>query len=170
MAYQDHMGTEIQNQEGQRTTDKTTRPGLTGKEGRRAHQNQWATTAHQRQPGQREIRGPRTQTTKPSQCPRIQKTGRSKDEAKMATRTPRDSKSPQGHGQGPERKGLEREREKEGERAWCWPKGPTPARICLKRGKSHPANNPSKAGTNPRKLPRRMRHHTAQGQGEEGQA
>ena len=127
MAYQDHMGTEIQNQEGQRTTDKTTRPGLTGKEGRRAHQNQWATTAHQRQPGQREIRGPRTQTTKPSQCPRIQKTGRSKDEAKMATRTPRDSKSPQGHGQGPERKGLERERERKRERELdVDPKAPPP--------------------------------------------
>ena len=99
----------------------------------------------------------------------------------MVIRTPRDTKSPQEHGKGRERKGLERESEKERERkrerkrAWRWPKGltpppPPPARICLKRGKSHPANNPSKAGINPRKLPRRMRHHTAQGQREEGQA
>ena len=61
MAYQDHIGTEIQNQKGQRTTDKTTRPGLTGKRGQPAHQIQRATTAHQRQPGQCGIGGPRTQ-------------------------------------------------------------------------------------------------------------
>ena len=95
----------------------------------------------------------------------------------MATRTPRDSKRPQGHGKDQRKKGLERERErKKRERESLTltqrphPPPPPPARICLKRGKSHPANNPSKAGTNPQKLPRRMRHHTAQGQREEGQA
>ena len=98
----------------------------------------------------------------------------------MVIRTPRDTKSPQEHGKGRERKGA-RERERKREREKKREKEsltltqrphppPPPARICLKRGKSHPANNPSKAGINPRKLPRRMRHHTAQGQREEGQA
>ena len=171
MAYQDHMGTEIQNQKGQRTTDKTMRPRLTGKRGRRAHQNQRATTAHQRQPCQCGIGGPRTQPTKPTQCPQIQKTGQRTRQI-MVTRTPRDSKSPQGHEQGPERTGAKRRERKRERELDVDPKAqtPPPARICLKRGKSHPANNPSKAWTNPRKLPWRMRHHTAQGQKEEGQA
>ena len=119
------MGTEIQNQKGQRTTDKTMRQGLTGKRGRRAHQNQRATTAHQRQPCQCGIGGPRTQPTKPTQCPQIQKTGQGTRQI-MVTRTPRDSKSPQGHEQGPERTGAKRRERKRERELDVDPKAPTP--------------------------------------------
>ena len=95
MAYQDHMGTETQNQQGKRTTDKTTRPGLTGKGGRRARQNQRATTAHQRQRGNRSKgnRKPIDPTIKdsshPTQYPRIQKTGRQKDKTNNGHKDPK---------------------------------------------------------------------------------
>ena len=128
MAYQDHIGTDIKNQRGQRTTNKTTRPRLTGKRGRRAHQIQRATTAHQRQPGQCGIGGPRTQPTKPTQCPQIQKTGRPKDEANNGHKDPkRLQKSPRTRTRTRENRGKkERERKKKEEESLTLTQRPYP--------------------------------------------
>ena len=116
MAYQDHMGTEIQNQKGQRTTDKTTRPGLTGKEGRRAHQNQWATKAHQRRPRSKGNQRPTDPNYQTIPVPTDPKDRQVKGRGQNGHKDPkRLQKSPRTRTRTREKRA--REREKEGERA-----------------------------------------------------